>query len=1379
MQHHHFLKQYFRSLNSLAAILLITLTQQAFFNTAPIVQAAGQLNIRLFTPDNWSASVVVSSEEGNFSQQELFIGTDNYINWGMINDGPAIQTAFTNCLYFDGEPVRCWEVESLDQGEIFTVNNWPLTNEVQTGSHFIQLLIDVNNDLNESSETDNQWEFDFTWLPNDSIAQPYVDAIPFNDMLTPSDYPELTAQNADFSEAPGYYNTSSFMIGSVAVGIVLPESAGNGENWTSTEQQQVVTEIQAGLDHWKSWGGASANLSFVYEIKYNVATTYEPISKPIDQHCPWISEVMTNIGFPGAGGPCLLQSRDYINDLRTRKGTDWAFVIFVVDSSQDADGRFSDGYFGYAYRGGPYLVMPYDNASLGITAMDRITAHETGHIFYAADNYYISGYGGCESKTEKYGYLGISNSNCQKNNPGANLYTLMGKFYDKVYSPHSTTKQQVGWRDSDGDLIFDPVDTIPQINITTQPADTSTNIQLTYGGSAYDQPYPSADCPVYNNCSNQDVTINKIVSVKYRVDGGTWLNVSAYDGLFNSDQELFTFTTTNLVSGIHIIDIMTTNSLGTTNNPYWTDTVIVQTVPQPPANFGKIAPNGIVLGANNAILTWNTSFGAANYAYCYDTTNDGACSNWINVGTQTNATINGLTQETAYYWQVRASNNFGITYADNNIFWMFNSGTPLSNVKLVVPNGLSSGTCSSWQYACDLKYAFTQVISGNEIWVAAGTYTPGTLQVDTFQLKNGVAVYGGFTGAETSRNQRDALHHITILSGDLAHNDLPNFVNKNDNCYHVVTGSGTDNTALLDGFTISGGYANSSTPNNFGGGIFNVSGNPTLNNLIFSGNVARMGGGGGMYNEYSSPLMTNILFDNNLAEKHSSWGGWGGGIYNAMSSPVLKNIMFSSNQAISLENGSGGWGGAVYNYQSSPTFINATFYSNHAGSGGGVFNDQSNPLFTNVTFSENSVYVFPEWSGGAGGGIFNKDSNPEIRNTIMWGNTALTEAQLYNDTTSAPIIRYSILESGCPAGSTCLNNILDDPLLGEAGNYSGFTLTIPIEPNSPAIDSGNNTYCPATDQREINRPGDGNSDGTYVCDIGAFEFEMVPEVLSITRTNTNPTNAASIDFTVTFSEAVTGVDVSDFNLTTNSISDAAVSGYSGSGSIYTVTVYTGTSNGSIRLNVMDDNTIVDMILNSLGTGFTNGETYKVIKSATFTDVPFTYWAWNYTERLFSAGITGGCGTGIYCPDSTVTRAQMAVFLLKGMHGSNFTPPAINGSTNFTDVATTHWAAAWIKQLAAEGITSGCGNGNYCPEATVTRAQMAIFLLKAKHGSSYLPSAATGVFTDVPVGYWADKWIERLAVEGVTSGCGNGNYCPEDSVTRAQMAVFLVKAFALP
>jgi hypothetical protein len=189
------------------------------------------------------------------------------------------------------------------------------------------------------------------------------------------------------------------------------------------------------------------------------------------------------------------------------------------------------------------------------------------------------------------------------------------------------------------------------------------------------------------------------------------------------------------------------------------------------------------------------------------------------------------------------------------------------------------------------------------------------------------------------------------------------------------------------------------------------------------------------------------------------------------------------------------------------------------------------------------------------------------------------------------------------------------------------------------------------------------------------------------------------------------------------------------------------------------------------------------KTATFEDVQLDYWAWSFIERLYDAGITGGCSINPlqYCPEGMVTRAQMAIFLERSIHGSSYSPPAVGSSTSFGDVNPGYWAAAWIKQLAAEGITGGCGSGKYCPEASVTRAQMAVFLLRSKHGASYVPPAvgsSTG-FGDVSTTYWAAAWIKQLVAEGITSGCGSGNYCPEAPVTRAQMAVFLVRTFGLP
>jgi len=178
----------------------------------------------------------------------------------------------------------------------------------------------------------------------------------------------------------------------------------------------------------------------------------------------------------------------------------------------------------------------------------------------------------------------------------------------------------------------------------------------------------------------------------------------------------------------------------------------------------------------------------------------------------------------------------------------------------------------------------------------------------------------------------------------------------------------------------------------------------------------------------------------------------------------------------------------------------------------------------------------------------------------------------------------------------------------------------------------------------------------------------------------------------------------------------------------------------------------------------------------FDDVPRQHLFYSYVETIFGAQITAGCGTRQYCPDSPVTRAQMAVFLEKAMRGSNYTPPAPTGV--FGDVPTGYWAAAWVERLATDQITAGCGNGNYCPDSPITRGQMAVFLLKAKHGPTYTPPAPTDLFTDVPSGYWARDWIEQLFRENITAGCSETTFCPDQPVTRGQMAVFLAKTFGL-
>ncbi len=256
-----------------------------------------------------------------------------------------------------------------------------------------------------------------------------------------------------------------------------------------------------------------------------------------------------------------------------------------------------------------------------------------------------------------------------------------------------------------------------------------------------------------------------------------------------------------------------------------------------------------------------------------------------------------------------------------------------------------------------------------------------------------------------------------------------------------------------------------------------------------------------------------------------------------------------------------------------------------------------------------------------------------------------------------------------------------------------------------------------------------------------------------------------------------------------------------------IAVWRGTSLNNLTLITCDDDVFGDLYSEVLF-ATTAGNTYYIevagyagtesapnqpqaggslqFQIASFQDVPSDYWAWGYIEGLYGARVTSGCSVTplLYCPTATVTRDQMAVFLLRAKYGADYAPPAVpvGGSTGFTDVPSNYWAGAWIKQLAAEGITGGCTSTRYCPTSPITRDQMAVFLLRAKYGGGYgpppiAPGGSTG-FTDVPSSYWAGAWIKQLVAEGITSGCGAGIYCPLSAVTRDQMAVFLSRTFGI-
>jgi hypothetical protein len=185
---------------------------------------------------------------------------------------------------------------------------------------------------------------------------------------------------------------------------------------------------------------------------------------------------------------------------------------------------------------------------------------------------------------------------------------------------------------------------------------------------------------------------------------------------------------------------------------------------------------------------------------------------------------------------------------------------------------------------------------------------------------------------------------------------------------------------------------------------------------------------------------------------------------------------------------------------------------------------------------------------------------------------------------------------------------------------------------------------------------------------------------------------------------------------------------------------------------------------------------------TFVDVAPNHWAYGAIEAIAYHSITLGCATNPlrFCPDGDIGRDEMAVFLERTTRGIgyHFAPTG----SRFADVPITHWAVGPIEQLHIDGITQGCAVSplRFCPDSIVSRAEMAILLLRARFGPGYNPGNATGViFADVPATHWAAAWIERFAALGYTNGCADpGNFCPNHAVTRAGMAVFLQRVFNL-
>lgn len=379
--------------------------------------------------------------------------------------------------------------------------------------------------------------------------------------------------------------------------------------------------------------------------------------------------------------------------------------------------------------------------------------------------------------------------------------------------------------------------------------------------------------------------------------------------------------------------------------------------------------------------------------------------------------------------------------------------------------GANDGTSWANGYT-DLQTALIAAASGTEIWVAEGTYTPGADRTSTFQLKDGVELYGGFPqrGGDGTMESRDPWRYTTTLSGDIG---VPETAT--DNCYHVLTGNGTDSTAVVDGFCVTAGQADGMGESR-GGGMLNASGSPTIRNVVFLRNYATT---------------------------------YGGAIANSTASPAMENVIFYGNRSVS-------GGGAVDNYKGSdPEINNALFVGNTSSQGGALNNEISSlPVLRHVTIVANEA----EHDGG--GISADGTSGVTVMNTIVWANVPDQMDVAPGDTS----VYASIVQGGCPTGVSCDNVRADDPqflmmpragVTSQAGppppswgdaddNYGDLRL----HSESPAIDSGNNTLVPpgiGTDLMGSHRLADGGDTsvtamggGGFVVDLGAYEAPPLP-----------------------------------------------------------------------------------------------------------------------------------------------------------------------------------------------------------------------------------------------------------------------------------------------
>lgn len=402
--------------------------------------------------------------------------------------------------------------------------------------------------------------------------------------------------------------------------------------------------------------------------------------------------------------------------------------------------------------------------------------------------------------------------------------------------------------------------------------------------------------------------------------------------------------------------------------------------------------------------------------------------------------------------------------------------------RFVTPTGGGAMNGSTWLNAypsTSLQIAINASGSGDEVWVASGIYytTTGTNRNISFNMKNGVSIYGSFLGTETLLSQRTLTAGLSsTLSAEIG------AAGNSDNSYHTISNVLLNNTAVIDGFIIRDANDNRAPTitDGLGGGIYNNGStagnmcNPTIRNCIITNNQAVFGAGifnSGYQNGTANPIIMNCVITSNTATTG------GGGIDNfglaGNANPTITNCIIYNNTATQRAGGMYCWGGD--NGNANPVVLNSVFVNNSAVDGGGIVSDRLNS------------------SAGSSG-----NSNPNFRNCIFWGNTAsgigpqffilggATFNATYTDINLTGQTTPHIL-SGASTGTINSNPLFTNIALGAGtdGNWLTNDDGLRLQNLSPCIDIGNNVGVTATDILSNNRIIN------FTVDLGAYEYNSV------------------------------------------------------------------------------------------------------------------------------------------------------------------------------------------------------------------------------------------------------------------------------------------------